>query len=128
MIIHGASRSTKVELLDSVQTVSKSPDAPTAIALEIQAGKLMALVWPSLPEATTDATPLEKRLSIIARIPGLTPSQGLLNSPPPRLILAAAILSELASVCTRSRPLMMSLSKASVQGRFESQLSEEFDL
>ena len=86
----GASRVRKVALLLNPETVSLFVVDPTLTELEMQAGKLRALVSPSLPDEMMDAIPAARKASM-ATFTGSS-SQNVVNEPPPKLIFTAAML------------------------------------
>jgi hypothetical protein len=67
---------------------------PTATAVEMQLGEMIASVKPLLPIPATVATPALRKLSMLG-LTGLV-SQALVNLPPPRLKLTEASLTPFA--------------------------------
>ena len=86
----GASSEVKKDRFEYEAIVSFLLVAPTLIAVETQAGELMALTALLLPAEMTVAMPADRRLSIA----GLTdePSHVEVFVPPPRLRFAEAML------------------------------------
>ena len=76
-----------LEKLDTTSLLSRVE--PTLIAAGMQAGLLMALVKPLLPEAMTVATSALRRLLIDCAC--AAKGQDEVKRPPPRLMLTAAI-------------------------------------
>ena len=93
---------------------------PTLTADETQAGVEMADVAELFPAATTVATPIDRRLSMIGLYGSL--SQGAVNVVPPRLMFTDTTLSAGAMAYTRSRPAMMSDVNAPMHGAIPPQL------
>src|SRR5687768_13187077 len=79
---------------------------PTLIADDTHAGADRFDVDPLFPAATTAATPIERRLSMIG-LYGWS-SHGAANPPPPRLMLTATICRAAATAYTRSSAAMTS--------------------
>src|SRR5258707_1268882 len=94
---------------------------PTLTADEMHPGDARALPSPSLPDAITLATPIDRRLSI-AGLYGWS-SHGAVKVAPPRLMLTATTLSGATAPYTYSRPAMMSDEKAPAQGATPPQLA-----
>ena len=93
---------------------------PTLMAEEIQAGVEIPHVAEPFPDATTVATPIDRRLSMIGLYGWV--SHGAANVVPPRLMFTATTLSAGARAYTRSRPAMMSDVNAPMQGAVPPQL------
>lgn len=87
----GASSESRAAELEKDATVSLAGlVAPTLIADDTQAGDMMPVFVPELPEATTTAMPWF--FSCVIAVAIAVPSQALaVGVPPPKLMLTAAI-------------------------------------
>jgi hypothetical protein len=104
----------KDAVFENEATTSDFEVAPTLIADEMHPGELRAFVNPSFPAATAVAIPTERRLSMIGFIG--SPSQNVVDEPPPRLRFTEEKLRELRRAYTRSSPAMMSDVQATAHG------------
>ena len=102
----GANRDMNGATFENEDTASDFVVEPTLTADEIQAGEDSDVGEPSLPAATTVATPAERSVSMI--IFSGSASHAAVNEPPPRLRLTDAMFRVLRTVYTRSRPEMRS--------------------
>src|SRR5688500_2085655 len=101
---------------------------PTLTADEMQPGEEIANGMPLLPEATTVATPIERKLSMIGLYGSLL--HGEVNNAPPRLMLTAAMscAPPRATAYTRSSPAITSEEKAPMHGATPPQLAGSMTL
>ena len=87
---------------DATTSDGGSVVAPTLTAEPMHAGAATAFVRPSLPEATTVATPLARKSAIRAASAGKLRSHGIEYPPLPRLRLIAAIFGNVVSSVSRT--------------------------
>src|SRR5688500_2977547 len=98
----GASSESCAEEFENDDTASVVETAdPTLTALEMQAGWLIDVLEPLLPEAITVAMPAARRLSIdvCSELP-----HAEVERPPPRLMFTEAMVWDIRSEYTCSRP------------------------